>query len=67
LIEELSYQFDTDTNKITFSSDKFSTYGLVLGEQAPLPDTGDQQSSGWMMLLFGLILLLISSKKAIKE
>lgn len=67
LIEELSYQFDTDTNKITFSSDKFSTYGLVLGEQAPLPDTGDQQSSGWMMLWIGLLLLLISSKKAIKE
>lgn len=67
LIEELIYQFDTDTNKITFSSDKFSTYGLVLGEQAPLPDTRDKHSFGWMMLWFGLILLLISSKKAIKE
>jgi hypothetical protein len=65
ILEVLDFQLDDDTDFITFETDRFSTYALVLGEQDPLPDTSDQNSIGWSLLLLGIILLVLSSREAI--
>lgn len=62
-LEELDFQIEDGTYYISFESDKFSTYALVLGEQEPLPDTGDGDSAGWVLLAIGVILLILSAKK----
>jgi len=66
VLEELDYLLDEETNTITFSSDKFSTYALVLGEESPLPDTNDQKLFIGTYLLAGLILLMLSRKNVSK-
>jgi hypothetical protein len=67
ILQELSYLLYDETNTITFNTDKFSTYALVLGEQTeqdpPLPDARDHHSSGWLILLIGICLLLVSNNK----
>lgn len=63
VLEVLDFQIEDETYFITFETDRFSTYALVLGEQDPLPDTGARDSVGWMLLAIGIILLLLSGNK----
>lgn len=64
VLEELNYFIEEESNIISFSSDKFSTYAIVLGEDSQLPDTNDQNLFTGAYLLAGLILLMLTSRKS---
>lgn len=70
-VEMLEYEYNETTLKITFITDKFSTYALSYGvtTEVPLdpddqiPDTSDTQHSGGWLLLLGLALVFIGKEK----
>ena len=66
VVESLDYEYDEVTFVITFKTDEFSSFVLA-AEDVPLdeiPDTSDRSNSfAWWMLLFGAMLVLLTSKK----
>lgn len=68
-VDELVYEYNTDTFEITFATDEFSTYAMAYGDDSLIVDTSDQGHFGGWLLFAGLFLLLFSYqyKKEKKE
>jgi hypothetical protein len=63
VVEKLNVTLDPVKHTLTFTTDKFSTYGIQYTNTNGLPDTGVSADAGAMLLFIGAGLWLISRSK----
>ena len=63
ILDELETTYDPVTFKITFQTDRFSTYSLTYAKTGDLPNTGKSGDYGALIILAGLILASMTSRR----
>ena len=63
VVEELEGTYNASNFTLTFTTDKFSTYGIQYTNPDKLPDTGRSGDFGALIILAGLILVSTTSRR----
>ncbi|NTW95280.1 MAG: hypothetical protein HGB31_01505 [Erysipelotrichaceae bacterium] len=63
VVEELTGTYNATNFTLTFTTDKFSTYGIQYTNPDKLPDTGRTGDFGALVILAGLILASMTSRR----
>jgi len=63
VVEELEGTYNASNFTLTFTTDKFSTYGIQYTNPDKLPDTGKTGDFGALVILAGLILVSMTSRR----
>ena len=62
----LDFDYDPQTHVVTFVTNKFSTFALVLDTAEQMPPTSDSPSWAWLYSLMGGCLIILSLRKKVK-
>ena len=65
VVEVINGTYDATNFTLTFTTDKFSTYGIQYSNPEKLPDTGNAENAGLLISFMGLGLFLITRKQAV--
>ncbi|NTW95279.1 MAG: hypothetical protein HGB31_01500 [Erysipelotrichaceae bacterium] len=63
IIDEIETTYDPVTFVITFKTDRFSTYSMTYAKTGDLPNTGKSGDYGALIILAGLILASMTSRR----